>query len=711
MDKLVKILEENPNLTKEIIKYIFVQKFITKKYTNYNPDMNNRISTNPEFNNFFQSVYHAGTTEQFVKYSHLEDSLALTTFHYMFDLLKKGIYVSIKGGCIDVFLPFSKHNYVNDWGQNLRTYGGNYRDVVLLAEKNHYNNKFDDVKYHTMIDRNINHWYANYAIFRNEIYKNGNLRFKTDEGDKSVVNFLDLISEVCYRRNIPDVQFFISPRDFPIVKKDQYHPYDRLYKNAKLPYIGKKYPLDMTKIPIFSQSITNEYADILIPNDDDIVEILKKEDRTNGFEHDWNHKKSIALFRGSATGFGTTVDNNPRLKLIEIAENNQQFIDAKLTGLNRKLKVDDNGFVCIIDQKKYPIMNKEYREKYFMKPSKQSEYKFIIHIEGHVAAFRLTRELSYKSLIIKVDSDYKTWYSDKLTGYRPDDDPIGILADAHYIRVKHDLSNLIDVIKWCILNDSTCRTIAERGYKFWKTHLDKPTYMMDYMENLLKKYSSAQIAKVQKGLIVVPYRDTPDGERRKQLEKLLTFFDRYVDKNRINYVIAEQDEDKPFNRGLLLNKAVSQNIDYDYYIFHDVDLIPDSDLLNEYYKYPKRPIHLGHRGQRWSVDKPVSWPVNKFIGGVFSINRDDIIKVNGFPNTFEKWGKEDDALSYRLYINDISVDYPEKGAVTDLENLNIPEKLAILRKNNEINMTAREQLELDKKNWRKNGLNEFNLKI
>ncbi len=711
MERLLKLLDENPNLAKEINKYIFIQKFITKKYTNYKPDMNNRVVTNPEFNNFFQSIYHAGTSEQFVKYSHLEESLALTTFHYMFDLLKKGIYVSIKGGCIDVFLPFSKFDYRNDWGQNLRTHTGNSRDVVVLAEKNHYTNKFDDTKYNTMIDRNTNHWYANYAIFRNEIYKNGNLRFKVDEGDKSVVNFLELISEVCYSRNIPDVHFFISPRDFPIVKKDMYHPYDRLYKGTNVPYLGKKYPLDLTKVPIFSQSITNEYADILIPNDDDIVEILKKEDRTIGFEHDWTRKKSIALFRGSATGCGTLPSNNPRLKLIEIAENNKQFIDAKLTGLNRKLKVDEKGYTVMIDQKKYPIMNKEYREKYYMSHSKQSEYKYIIHVQGHVAAFRLTRELSYKSLIIKVDSEYSTWYSNKLTGYRPGDDPEGVLVTAHYVRVKHDLSNLIDVIKWCILNDSMCRNIAERGYKFWKTHLETPTYMINYMEQILRQYSVSQIVKKRKGLIIIPYRDTPDGKRHEQLIVISEFFEKSLDKSMLSYTVAEQNDTKPFNRGWLLNKAVSQNMDYDYYIFHDVDLIPDSTLLKEYYKFPELPIHLGHRGQRWSVDKPVSWPVNKFIGGVFSVSKDDFIKINGFPNNFWGWGAEDDALSYRLYINDITVESPEKGSVTDLENLNIQEKLEVLRKNKEKNMTAWEQLDIDKKNWKKNGLNEFNLKI
>jgi hypothetical protein len=270
-----------------------------------------------------------------------------------------------------------------------------------------------------------------------------------------------------------------------------YHPYELLYPEKNIPYLGEKYNLDIEKIPIFSQSITNEYSDVLIPNDDDILNILGNKFDSN-LCYDWNSKKNIAVFRGSATGCGVTPEDNPRLKVIEIGEENQSLIDAKLIGLNRKLKINNKRIATMIDKNKYPQMNKEYKEKYYLNSYAQSEYKYIIHIQGHVAAFRLTKELSYKSLILKVDSDYKTWYSDKLIGFDPFSDLTNVAFVSHYIIVKKNLSNLVKVIKWCIANDNLCKTIAENGYNFWEKYLKTNDYMFNYMQNKLKKYSIKQ---------------------------------------------------------------------------------------------------------------------------------------------------------------------------------------------------------------------------
>ena len=257
-----------------------------------------------------------------------------------------------------------------------------------------------------------------YRIFRNTVYKNGDLRFKNDEGDKSVVNFLELLTELCFTKDVPDVQFFISPRDFPVVKKDLIHPYDRLYKLGPtgIPNLGIKYPQEKL-LPVFSQSTTSEYADLLIPNDDDIVNILCN--KIELFFTNWSKKIPMAVFRGSATGCGVTPESNPRLKLIEIAKKFPKLIDAKLIGLNDKIKVQEDGFIDIIDTSKYPKMDRAYKDEHSLTPKEQSKYKYIIHVQGHVAAFRLTRELAYGSLIIKVDSEWQTWYTDLLKGYSP----------------------------------------------------------------------------------------------------------------------------------------------------------------------------------------------------------------------------------------------------------------------------------------------------
>ena len=61
-------------------------------------------------------------------------------------------------------------------------------------------------------------------------------------------------------------------------------------------------------------------------------------------------------------------------------------------------------------------------------------------------------------------------------------------------------------------------------------------------------------------LIIVPYRD-----RRQHLHHFLNAMTDDV-------VIVEQEAGKPFNRAKLLNIGFLE-YDYDYYVFHDIDMI------------------------------------------------------------------------------------------------------------------------------------------
>lgn len=500
LTSISEVIAEDPNLVKSCI----VQNYTTKKFSRSydicdpNPDWEEgrrQGPTNPEHPNFFQTIYHAGTSEQFFKYivepvftkskktsktpKYVINETALDrTFHYIFDNFKKGIYVQIKDNTLKVFLPFSNANYRNDWGQNLRV-NPLYRTSVVKFQERNFRDFTKDPRFQVMVNKNVNKWYANYCIFRNTIYKNGILRLKEDEGDKSVTNFLELLTKLCQEKEVPDVCFFISPRDYPILRKDLNHPYELLYSEGNVPNLSEKYPLHKGMIPIFTQSITHEFDELLIPTDDDIIDLLCEKSKLMYIDTSWSTKFPKAVFRGSATGCGVTAESNPRLKLIDIAKQHPDLIDAELTGLNAKLKVDPlTRYIDTIDRKKY-------KKGSFMDIRKQAKFKYIIHVQGHVAAFRLTRELSYNSLILFVENPWKTWYSDKLVGYSPFRSPSKTFEKAHYVLVKKDLSDLVDVIKWCVLHDKESREIANRGYEFWKKHFQTPEFMLNYMQQQL----------------------------------------------------------------------------------------------------------------------------------------------------------------------------------------------------------------------------------
>ena len=75
------------------------------------------------------------------------------------------------------------------------------------------------------------------------------------EGDKTVIplkyfliNFIDYCKEK--NINIPDVDFFFNPRDFPILRYDNLEPYDKIFPDKKL----KKEYIHDNYTPILSQS-------------------------------------------------------------------------------------------------------------------------------------------------------------------------------------------------------------------------------------------------------------------------------------------------------------------------------------------------------------------------------------------------------------------------------------------------------------------------
>ena len=448
------------SIDSNILENCFVDSiniYSTRKYTRlYNHENNERIQTNPKYPNFFQEIYHAGDKEQFYNYITMKsriDKNVVDTFNYLFDNFKKGIFVEINDGKLVTYLPFSNVNYENNWYKYLKL-NPKYNMSIIDFQKKFFRDFSTESKYNVIINNNINKWYANNGIFRNTIYKNGILKNLDDEGDKSVKNFLNLILKSilyggCMGKN---ARFFINPRDHPVLRKDMKHPYNLLYPKNKLPLLNYD-----NLLPIYSQSITDDFADKLIPNDDDITS------SNNDYYVDWKLKINKAIFRGSATGFGVNSNSNVRLKLIDISKNNIDLIDAQLTGLNIKPKIDPiTGYIDVIDRKKYKKGN-------YMTPEEQAQYKFIIHVQGHVAAFRLSKELSYGSVILKVDSPWKTWYSDLL---KP-----GI----HYIPVKEDLSDLVEILK--NYDDKKCEEIAMNGYNFWKKYLSNPYYMLKTFSN------------------------------------------------------------------------------------------------------------------------------------------------------------------------------------------------------------------------------------
>ncbi|GFO05904.1 kdel motif-containing protein 1 [Plakobranchus ocellatus] len=77
---------------------------------------------------------------------------------------------------------------------------------------------------------------------------------------------------------------------------------------------------------------------------------------------------------------------------------------------------------------------------------------------------------------MKQDSDYYEHFYGDLEPY------------VHYWPIKHDLSDLLETVRWAKRNDATMQEVARNGQEFARKNLD-PANIMCYHVRLLQEYS------------------------------------------------------------------------------------------------------------------------------------------------------------------------------------------------------------------------------
>jgi hypothetical protein len=213
--------------------------------------------------------------------------------------------------------------------------------------------------------------------------------------------------------------------------------------------------------------------------------------------------------------------------------------------------------------------------------------------------------------------------------------------------------------------------------------------------------------------IIVPYRDLhPAQKRAEHLKQFIAYMGPFMEKaiNQFNtnssfhVFIVEQSPEHKFNRGALLNlgfiEASKQG--YNVFIFHDVDLLPGESIASYYVKNPEIPIHIARCWDRYKGEE--------YLGGIISISGKNFTNLNGYPNNYWGWGGEDDELRRRVNEISLQIENPEEEdcEITDLEEMNLQEKLQVLRENQDWkNMKKRELKEEHSSTWRTNGINSI----
>ena len=158
--------------------------------------------------------------------------------------------------------------------------------------------------------------------------------------------------------------------------------------------------------------------------------------------------------------------------------------------------------------------------------------------------------------------------------------------------------------------------------------------------------------------IIIPYRDR-EAHLTKMLPHTVSFFRRNTDIEPL-FVLAEQDDDLPFNKGAILNHAYAACAGMiDYVCFNDVDYMPmwadysEPNLPSRivWYGLDKRPV--GHGTDRAVCAQRYG------LAAVAVMRKWHFEACNGYSNTYWGWGYEDTDLAKRLESVGIPLGYKD----------------------------------------------------
>ena len=169
----------------------------------------------------------------------------------------------------------------------------------------------------------------------------------------------------------------------------------------------------------------------------------------------------------------------------------------------------------------------------------------------------------------------------------------------------------------------------------------------------------------------------------------------YLDKHNVLHTIyiVEQDDAKPFNRAKLLNVGYLQaDTDHDYFVFHDVDMLPqDVD-----YSYEENPTHLAAAASQFNY----ALPYQGYFGGVTMFSRKSFERVNGYSNEYWGWGAEDDDILWRCNLAKLQVQRKSPGIIKSLSHDRV-----LSQEEYEKNINRIREMWDGKVNWQQDGIN------
>ncbi|NBP58958.1 hypothetical protein EBU71_20915 [bacterium] len=171
-------------------------------------------------------------------------------------------------------------------------------------------------------------------------------------------------------------------------------------------------------------------------------------------EHDipFEKKKSTVLWRGGPSGNGF---KNANISYIVKASREDLL---KLWCQNDK--VQDDIDVGLVEKWEYKSFEKYIKPR--MEIKDMLKYKYLLSIEGNDVATNLKWAMASQSLVIMPHPRVESWFCETL-----------LKPYVHYVPVKDDFSDLLEIKKWCDKNSKKCKQIIQNANKYVQAFMNE----------------------------------------------------------------------------------------------------------------------------------------------------------------------------------------------------------------------------------------------
>jgi len=247
----------------------------------------------------------------------------------------------------------------------------------------------------------------------------------------------NVLSWLSRRAALPDLEMLVNLGDWPLIKSSS----DRSI--PMFSWCGSQTTHDMV-FPTYE--LTEASLECMGRQSLDVLASMGKN------EIEWEKKSEKLFWRGRDS-------RRERLKLVEMGQNFPEMINASITAY-------------FFFREEESRLGKSAHVSFF----NFFDHKYQFNIDGTVAAYRLPYLLAGNAVVFKQESPYyEHFYSE-------------LLPWVHYIPVAHDLSDLLDRIKWAKENDEKVKQISINSQNFVMKHL-LPHNILCYHAQLLSRWS------------------------------------------------------------------------------------------------------------------------------------------------------------------------------------------------------------------------------